>query len=240
MNCKKILLIIIVIICIIVLCFCSYLLFKDFQELNNNNQCIDELIESTIKIDEYTDEKNIDWDYLKLVNKDIIGWIEIEGTNINYPILKDDNLYYLTHTYKREYNRNGSIFTTNLNPFIEQETIVYGHNMKNKSMFSELIKYLNEKYFYSNNKIMIYTPTANYIGKIFSVYSIDVELETNNIKSLNFDKRLKYYKDMSKYYVEINEDTDKILKLSTCSYINNKYTPTEQRCFVIASIVQIK
>lgn len=240
MKCKKIPIIILIFIMIIVFSISCYILFKNLKEYNENNKATDELIEESIKIDEETQEKIIDWNYLKSINEDIIGWIEIEDTNINYPILKDnDNLYYLKHTFDKKYNSNGSIFTTNLNPFEDEETIIYGHNMKNGSMFSNLGNYLNKEFLYSHLKFKIYTPNCNYEATVFSAYSIGVTTESNNIKSLNFEEKIRYYKNAGKYKIESNENISKIVKLSTCSYINARTAPTDQRYYIVASISQI-
>ena len=95
----------------ITFCISLYLVIKDFIQYQENNKITEELIDDAIEIDSKTEEPLIDWNYLKSVNDDIVGWIEIENTKINYPILKDnENLYYLKHTYNRKFNNNGLIF----------------------------------------------------------------------------------------------------------------------------------
>lgn len=218
----------------------SYILLKDFFEYKENNNDTNELIESSVEIDIETQEKIIDWDYLNSVNEDIIGWIEIENTKVNYPVLKDNgNLYYLNHTYNRKFNSNGSIFTTDSNFLNTEETVIYGHNMRNGTMFSILGNYLDSEFLLSHQNIKIYTPTQNYNCKIFSSYSIGVDIENYNIKSLNYEERVDYYKSSSKNYVDNVDMTDKIIKLSTCSYINTKTRPTDQRYFIIATLEKI-
>lgn len=236
MKCKKVIVILFILIFIAIFSICSYILLKDFEESDENNKSTENLIEESIEVNEDTQEKEIDWDYLKSVNEDIIAWIEIEDTNISYPVLKDENLYYLKHSFNKKYNSNGSIFTTNKNPFEDEETIVYGHNMKNGSMFSNLGKFLDEEFLYSHLKFKIYTPEKNYEAYIFSVYSIGVETESSNIKTLDFEKRIDYYKKASKYSIDNTENIEKIVKLSTCSYINAKTRPTDQRYYIIASL----
>ena len=145
----------------------------------------------------------------------------------------------MNHTYDGKYNRNGSIFTKNSNPFEESETTLYGHNMRNNIMFSELSKYLQEDFFYSNNTFEIYTPKCNYKATIFSAYSIDINTEENNIKSLNFEQEIEYYINKSKYHISNVENIEKIVKLSTCSYIKARKIPTEQRYYVLANIEPI-
>lgn len=237
---KKILIKCFIIIFLSIFIFATYFIIKDYLDSKKNKNLYNDLIADAIQIDEETQEFNIDWNYLKSINEDIIAWIKIEDTNINYPILKDTSeLYYLYHSYNKTYNKNGSIFTLNNNPFIDEETVIYGHNMKNSNMFSSLSNYMNEDFLYSHLKIKIYTPDVNYEGTIFSIYSIGIETEINNIKELNFNERIKYYTVSSKYNLDTidNDNVTNIIKLSTCSYINARTTPTDQRYYIIASII---
>lgn len=182
----------------------------------------------------------INWDKLKSINKDIIGWIIIPDTNINYPILKsNETLKYINHSYNGEYNKNGSIFTLNDNPFQDNVTIIYGHNMKSGIMFSQLDKYMDKEFFYEHSKFEIYTENQNYRAILLSSYSIGVNEEESNIKSLDFNGEVDYYKKASKYPIEDIGKIEKIVKLSTCSYLNNHTTPTNQRYFIIAKLEEI-
>ena len=240
-KCKKVLTKIMIIIFLVIFIITSYLLIREYLSYKDNEESNNELIEDVIEINPETQETTIDWDYLKSINEDIIAWIEIEGTKINYPILQDsDNLFYLKHSYNKKYSSSGSIFTTNKSPFLDEETIVYGHNMKNGSMFSMLDNYLDKDFLYSHLKIKIYTPTINYEGTIFSVYSISYATETNNIKELSFDERIEYYQNASKYTLDTVDSISNIVKLSTCSYINATTSPTNQRYYIIAYIIPIE
>lgn len=239
MKCKNVSIILLIFILTIVFCISCYILLKDFKEYKESDKSTEKLIEESIEIKEETQERSIDWEYLKSINKDIIAWVEIENTKIDYPILKDKDVYYLKHTFEKKYNSNGSIFTTNSYPFEDMETIVYGHNMKNGSMFSDLGKYLNKDFLNSHFNFKIYTPTCNYEARIFSVYSISVETESNNIKSLNFEDRIEYYKKASKYNIETDSNIKKIVKLSTCSYLNATTIPTDQRYYIVANLIQL-
>ena len=240
MKYHKFLAVLLTLVFLIVFFSCSYLLLKDYIKAKENDVAIENLIEETIEIDEETQSTSIDWNNLKSINQDIVGWIQIEDTKINYPILKDNNLFYLKHSYDKKYNSSGSIFTTNTNPFEDSETIIYGHNMKNGSMFSLLGKYLNEDFLYAHQHFKIYTSNGNYEATVFSAYSIAFETENSNIKQLYINERIKYYQKASKCKVSNVEISNKIIKLSTCSYINAKYTPTEQRYYIIASIIPIE
>ena len=211
----------------------NFLQYKENNELNQN------LVEDVVKIEE-NKEIEINWEELERINKDIIGWIKIEGTNINYPILKDNAcLKYLKHSFNGKYNINGSIFTLNNEPFEEVETIVYGHNMKSNVMFSELDQYMKKDFLKKHSTFKVYTKTSNYKASIFSVYSTNVNDEENNTKNLDFNKRIDYYKKKSKFAIKDVSEIEKIIKLSTCSYLNNHSTPTNQRYFIIAKLEKI-
>lgn len=241
MKFKNIIILLFIINFIIIFIISAYFIIESFLEYRENEQLSEELVENVMEINPETKESYINWKKLISINKDIIGWIKIEDTKINYPILKDtSNLYYLKHTYNKQYSSSGSIFTTNENPFEDEETIIYGHNMKNGSMFSSLGKYLDKDFFNSHQSFNIYTPTGNYNATIFSAYSIGIETESNNIRKLGFIQRIEYYKKISKHFIGNVDTPTKIIKLSTCSYLNNKTTPTDQRYYIIASIIPIK
>ncbi len=231
-----------IIVFIIILSVVSYILIKDFLEQKESNDSTKELLETVITEEKDNEEEktNIDWNKLENINKDIIGWIKIENTNINYPILKDDdNLKYLKHSFNGKYNKNGSIFTLNDNPFQDNETIIYGHNMKSGLMFSELSKYMNEEFLKTHLNFEIYTKNTTYKATIFSCYSIGVNKEENNIKLLNFQEEIEYYKKASKYSIDNIGEIEKIVKLSTCSYLNNHTTPTDQRYYIVAKLEKV-
>jgi len=213
-----------------------YLLFKDFHEFKESNKASTKLIEEVVIEDNNEEKSVIDWQKLENINTDIIGWIKIENTNIDYPILKDDdNLKYLKHSYDGKYNKNGSIFT--LNNFHDNRLIIYGHNMKSGIMFSELSKYMKKDFFYEHKYFTIYTKEHTYKATIFSCYSIGIDEEEENIKLLDFKEEVDYYKKASKYSADENiGEIKKIVKLSTCSYLNNRTTPTDQRYYIVAKL----
>ena len=215
-----------------------YILIKDFFEFKKSNDTNVKLIEEVI-IEENNEEISVvDWQKLENINKDIIGWIKIDNTNIDYPILKDDDsLKYLNRSYDGKYNKNGSIFTLNNNPFQDNVTIIYGHNMKSGIMFSELSKYMKKDFLYKHKYFTIYTKDHTYQATIFSCYSIGIDEEEKNIKLLNFQEEVDYYKKASLYSAEENiGEIKKIVKLSTCSYLNNHTTPTDQRYYIVAKL----
>ena len=221
----------------------SYFLISNFLQYKVSNNSNLQLIEDVFtknKTEENTEKTIIDWDKLSNINTDIIGWIKINDTNIDYPILKDtDNLKYLKHSFGGKYNNNGSIFTLNNNPFQDYETVLYGHIMKSGIMFSELGKYMNKEFFDKHSSFEIYTKNQNYKATVFSCYSIGINKEENNIKLLDFEEQVEYYKKASKYSVDNVSEIKKIVKLSTCSYLNNHTTPTDQRYYIVAKLEKV-
>ena len=115
--------------------------------------------------DEISTEENgeftVDFSGLKELNPDCIGWIRFENIDINYPIMQgEDNEYYLKHTFKKTEHVAGSIFLDKDNSpdFTNRKTILYGHNMKDGSMFQGLHKYESESYLQEHNKVYLYLP----------------------------------------------------------------------------------
>ena len=171
---------------------------------------------------------------LKKETPDIIGWIEIEETNINYPVLQgEDDDYYLTHNYKKEKTKNGAIFlTSKYNWNISNNNyIIYGHNkMSSDQMFSDLLKYADEE-FYNNHPIIRFTTEEDDKEyNIISVFKARVyyKSEKNVFRYYNFIN----YESEEEYNSFINEakkvslynieETPKfgqeLLTLITCSY----------------------
>lgn len=238
MKLVKFIVICLIIISIIISSYCLMLIIKDMKEEEKNESDLIEL-ENTV-IEEKENNKIIDWNNLKSINEDIVAWIEIENTTVNYPILKDNNLYYLKHNFNKKYNSNGSIFTLNKDFIQDDEVVIYGHNMRNKTMFSILGNYLNTNFLKEHQIIKIYTENKNYIATIFSCYSIGVNEESKNIRKLSYEDRISYYKSKSNIDIGNIDDTGKIIKLSTCSYINAKTTPTDQRYYVVAMMKEVE
>ena len=204
--------------------------YSEYQEINEDI----EVLKRNVNIED--DENSIiNWEELKKKNPDIVGWIKIDGTKIDYPILKDENTFYLNHSYNKTYNANGSIFILDNNLCESNETVIYGHNRLNGIMFSELSKYLDKDFFDKHLEFFIYTPEKTYKARVFSAYSTNVFSEKENLNLLNFNAQIDYYKSKSKFKVETG-NVEKIVKLSTCSYLNNRKRVTEERYYIIASI----
>lgn len=173
---------------------------------------------------------NVDFNELLKKNPDTVGWIKAEGTKVNYPIVQStDNDYYLSHAFNKSANQGGWIFAdyrVNFKDF-GRNTIIYGHNMNNKTMFGSIPNMLYNGYLSnsSNYYIKISTPTSNSVWKVFSIYTIEPEtyyLKTN-FKSEPYSTFLSTLKSRSIYNFGIDVgENDKILTLSTCDNTGTK------------------
>lgn len=173
----------------------------------------------------------VDFSELKKKNSDTVAWIQVNNTNVNYPIVQtSDNYYYLDHSYDKNYNEAGWVFMDfrNKPDFSSKNTIIYAHSRLDKTMFGSLSKVLKKDWY--NNKdnhiIKISTPTENSLWQIFSVYKIEAEsyyITTDFADTNSYIKFLETLKNRSKYNFNttLNEN-DVIITLSTC------YSDTER------------
>ena len=167
----------------------------------------------------------VDFTSLKEINLDIVGWIYIEGTYINYPVVQgEDNQYYLKHLFRGEWNSAGCIFLDSRNTadFSDRHNIIYGHHMKNGTMFSGLAKYKNQEYYDGHPIALLLTPEQNLEIEIFAGYVASVQDEAWKVvfsSDTDFTEWLDEAKERSCFTSEIIPAvTDRILTLSTCSY----------------------
>ncbi len=161
---------------------------------------------------------------LKEKNSDTIAWLEVPGTKIDYPVMQSkDNKYYLRKTFNKEYNILGSIFADYRNSpdFNDKNTVIYGHNMKDGSMFYDILLLKNQDFYNKNSKILITLDDRILKYSIFSVYEVnkDYDYRSPNYDENDFKKLLADFEAKSVIKSDITPSgDDKILTLSTCSY----------------------
>lgn len=242
---KKIISNTLLIISIFGVIFSGYKLFTIFSEYHKGTVIYKEL-EKNIKIEKKKDENNINTDVIKLnidfnnllsINSNCIGWIYIPDTQINYPIVQStDNNKCLHYAFDGTQNFAGCIFISDKNnEFKDKNTIIYGHNMQNGTMFTDVNKYKNQDFY--NNHPYIYISKINGITekyKIFAAYTTEdcsdsytIQFETNT-----FITEVK--KMINKSEIKTGDfsisDNDKIITLSTCT------SRTELERFVIHAV----
>lgn len=228
---SKILVTFIQIVLIAVIIFSGIKIIEWIKSNKKNKDIMSEIKENVVinnEMDSNNEEYKIDFAKLKQKNSDAIAWIKVNGTDIDFPVVKGtDNSYYLTHNFDKEKNKAGWIFADYRNKFdgTDKNIIIYGHNMKNGSMFASLKDVIKEEWYNNeNNKyIALITENENCKYQVFSVYQIETEeyyLQTNISNFKEFVEKIKG-RSKKNFNVDIKE-TDSILTLSTCAD-NTKY-----------------
>lgn len=228
---SKILVTFIQIVLIAVIIFSGIKIIEWIKSNKKNKDIMSEIKENVVinnEMDSNNEEYKIDFAKLKQKNSDAIAWIKVNGTDIDFPVVKGtDNSYYLTHNFDKEKNKAGWIFADYRNKFdgTDKNIIIYGHNMKNGSMFASLKDVIKEEWYNNeNNKyIALITENENCKYQVFSVYQTEMEeyyLQTNISNFKEFVEKIKG-RSKKNFNVDIKE-TDSILTLSTCAD-NTKY-----------------
>ena len=220
-----------IIIFIISICAITYY-FYNINKNNGKNILANTDIDKE-KVTEQRTERMLQVEELKKKNEDIIGWIEIEGTNINFPVVQGtDNEYYMKHTYNKENSTDGAIFLDkNYDWNIPSSNLLlYGHNNKNGTMFQNLLKYKDESFYKKHPTIRFTTINDDSQYEIISAFLSRVYYEDEQ-------NVFRYY-----YFINANDETEynnyveeskkaslydtkksaeygeQLLTLSTCSY----------------------
>lgn len=158
-------------------------------------------------------------------NSDVVGWISVPNTIIEYPVvITTDNDYYLHYNYKKEKSKSGAIFMDYRNADFEnsRHVIIYGHNMRNGTMFHELNSYKNKDFFKQNPVITLYYKGKKYEYEIFSANVVLADINFIRTKFKSDDDFVDYFAEFKSYSKFENDVTvgpnDQVLTLSTCTY----------------------
>lgn len=195
-----------------------------------------EMAETETATEEQREVIPVKFEELQAVNPDVYAWITVPGTDIDYPILQhaSDNSYYLMHNIDGSYGYPGCIYTENLNSkdFTDNNTVIYGHNMKNGSMFAQLHKYEDPDFFDANREVLIYLPEEVLHYTVFAAYIYD---DRHLLYSFDFADPDVYQKYLDSVFSTRNMSTnidknttvtkdDQIITLVTCigSQPNNR------------------
>jgi len=178
--------------------------------------------------EEPKEEIPVDFASLQEMNPDIYAWIQIPGTNVNYPIVQStgDDSYYLDHTIEGKEGYPGSIYTEKLNSkeFTDFNTVIYGHDMKDGTMFKDLHKYEDLAFLQQNQTVIIYTPEKKLTYQIFAAVVYD---DRHIMKTYDFNDTTQRQSFLDSVYgirsmnsnvlsePAVNTDSH-ILTLSTC------------------------
>lgn len=247
---KNIILLIIILVCIITLFISTKDIIKWMIDSNKTEEQIEKITEM-VEIEEVEESENTEiieqkeeppkenpyWDYIKMnminvnfndlkqKNPDTKGWIQVNGTNINYPFVQtNNNEFYLNHTFNKTYNSAGWVFLdyrNNINE-LSRNTIIYAHGRLDTTMFGSLKNILSNGWLNNttNYVVKLSTETENTLWQVFSVYHIPT---TNDYIKVNFSSTNEFNKwskmilkrSAHNFNTTINEN-DKVLTLSTC------------------------
>ena len=218
----------------VVFCVSAFHFGKAFLEYRKGDQIYESAKEFMVTADTPVEKEEeetvlkrthteIDFEGMRAVNEDVIGWIQILNSPVDYPLLDAaDNQYYLNHTYDRQWSSYGSIFLEPRNnpDLSEKHLVIYGHNMVNASMFGSLLEYKNQAYADSHPEITICMPDRDLTYRVFSAYTAHVDSVTYRMSFQNdasFVEIANYMKENSVIHHDIMPEAgDQILTLSTC------------------------
>lgn len=228
---KVILNIIIYMILLFVLIYSVIKIFKWYNDKTNNNKIAEQIKSTVIVEDKNEEEYTVDFKKLKEQNNETVAWIKVNNTNVEYPVLRaTNNSFYLNHSFDKSKNSAGWIFADYRNKFdgTDKNIIIYGHNMRDDSMFGSLKNILNSAWYDNeeNTNITLYTENEKSIYKVFSIYKIESEdyyIKTEFSNDNEFEKFIETLKKRSikNFNIDISKE-DSILTLSTCAN-NDKY-----------------
>ena len=214
-------------VCVTIFCvFNIYNKAVEYKKSDNVYETINESVNDTASKKEDSNSNSVLSKYNKLIadNEDYRCWLKMDNTKIDYPVVQsNDNSYYLDRDFNKNYLAAGSIFMDFRNDFdSDKSVVIYGHNMRNNTMFGELDNFKRESFFKENNKFKIEYKDKTYTYEVFSVYIGDA---SENFVEVSFDSDEEYIdylnriksKSLFKSDIEVS-NKDKIVTLYTCSY----------------------
>ena len=229
----KIGIIILSIILLIGIIYIIYDIYRTKKDVRDNTNILEEIEIKEEEITPIKTERMLQLEELQTINNEIVGWLEIEGTNINYPVLHGtDNDFYLNHNYKKESSWAGSLFLDKDFDIINGSSnyLIYGHRNGQGLMFEGLLKYANRNFYENHKTIKFTTLNEDSIYEILAVFYSRVYYQ-------NEQNVFRYYyfvnaKDEQEYNEFVNNaktasiyDTgviaeygEQLLTLSTCEY----------------------
>ena len=178
-------------------------------------------------------ERMLKLEELQKENSDIVAWLEIEGTKINYPVLQGkDNSYYMTHDYQKKYSSNGSVFLDKDYSWSlpSANLLIYGHNMNNNTMFQDLLSYQKESFYKEHPNIRFTTKDEDVYYEIISAFKSRVYYKSeqnvfryyyfvNEKDETDYNNFVQNAKKASLYDTGKTANyRDSLITLSTCSY----------------------
>lgn len=230
---KKIVLLLLIVVFVCGIGYTIYYLYNSYKDKKDNTNILNNVIVDDTPVTEEKTEKMLQLEELQKENNEIIGWLEIEDTNINLPVCQTtDNDFYLTHNYKKEKSKGGSLFLDKNFDLVNGSSnyLIYGHRNTQGLMFEDLLKYSKED-FYNNHKTIKFTTNKDdSVYEIMSVFYSRVYYKKEkdvfryyNFVNANNEEEYKDFvnncKKSSIYNTGVTANYgDQLLTLSTCEY----------------------
>ena len=228
---KKILYRIIMVLLIGIMLISSYFIYKSRKEDKIQENIYEEIIEvakAKENKEENEEQQEINMQELYNVNNDIVGWLKIDNTNINYPVMQTKNTpnYYLRRNFYKEYSQWGTPFLSeNCDIQSSDNLIIYGHHINNSKMFGELEHYKKEEYYKNHKYIKFYTMHEKKEYEIIAVFKTVAYTGFKYYQYSNFNNEREFEtfvnkcRELSFYHIEKNINYgEKLITLSTCEY----------------------
>lgn len=217
--------------CLALILFCGAQLFQYGQESRQSKEVYAGLTEavrlpeSSKRVEAAIPWPEVDFTALREVNPNTVAWLTCEDTAIHYPVVQgEDNDYYLTHLPDGSYNSGGSLFLDCrvASDFSDTHSIIYGHYMKNGTMFAALAGYKEQKFYDQHPRMLLVTPEGRFVVELFSGYVASVKEEAWKLDFSSpeeWERWLAETAERSGFHSQVQPSPqDKILTLSTCSY----------------------
>lgn len=183
-----------------------------------------EVVEAELLPDDAPERLQIDWKGLKSINEDVVAWIQLPAIDVSYPVVQgEDNSYYLHRSVEREELFSGCLFMDAYNdPELQNfNTIIYGHNMRDGSMFAKLKEYDKPETWGDGTYFWLNTEQGDYLYRIFSSHRATVNGSTFNVRFADKESYISWLQKM-KDSSNVESDVelvygDKVVTLSTCT-----------------------
>lgn len=202
---------------------CAYVLYQNYRGYREGDKAYQEVDDIAVVVTT-NNETKIDFDSLLEFNEDYIGWLSLEDSRINYPVVQgDDNEYYLEHLFTKEVNHMGCIFIDyrNASNFTDKNTVIYGHHTNTGSMFYTLENYKDQNYYNGHKKFTFETEHTEYCLEPFAGVLIDGEepfIRFTFEDDEDFMEYIRYFRKDSLFQSPVTiKDSDRIVTMITCT-----------------------
>ena len=219
---KKIIYRILLLFCIAVFCISAWKLYGYYRSYKEAKDTYHQIQKENVQTSK--NERKINFTQLRKKNPDTAGWVYIKGTTIDYPIVQGkDNKEYLHQDFNKKKSSSGTIFLDHScnKDFTSDNNIIYGHHMKNGTMFAQLLKFRETSFLKKHNEIILYTPNKTMRLKVISAYAMKAQdqMPIDFASTKEHNTYIKKIRRMSEALIKGSvKKNSRIYTFVTCSY----------------------